>query len=146
MSSTHIQCFYFTIEKLSPNYEKILNESLHSKISDKIKLFTILLNLIKTLPRTIYCKEIFAHVPVSYFYEQCYSVLNIEEIDEQPPKVVVRAKELLAKLVVTYPDKIPNQYLSSVIDTFKYNGNRPYGQTYHTLALLFEILEGVMRK
>lgn len=46
--------------------------------------------------------------------------------------------------MTTFVDKIPNAYAKRILETFKYNGNRSYGETYFNLGLLFEILEVMM--
>ena len=63
--------------------------------------------------------------------------MNRDDIDDQPPKLVIQAKELLTKLMTTFVDKIPNTYVKRIIETFKYNGNRNYAETYFNLSLLF---------
>lgn len=64
-------------------------------------------------------------------------MLNVDDINDQPHKLIVLALELLTKLIVTYPDKIPHSYVAKIMDTFRYMSTRGYCDTYHALALLF---------
>lgn len=48
------------------------------------------------------------------------------------------------RLMTTFVDRVPGSYVLRILETFKYNGNRGYGENYHNLVLLFEILEAFM--
>ena len=85
-------------------------------------------------------------MPLSYFYEQCYTVLNVDDIDDQPHHLIVISLELLDKLIEIYPDKIPHSYLSKIMETFRFMPNRSHSDTYHMLALLFDIIESLISK
>lgn len=66
-------------------------------------MFFLFQNLIRTLPKTIYCRDILAQMPLSYFYEQAFSVMGPEEVDSQPIKVVIQGRELICALVSVFP-------------------------------------------
>jgi hypothetical protein len=67
-------------------------------------------------------------------------------VDEQPHNLVILAKELAMALMINFTGKIPVNYAAKVIETFKFHSNRSYWDIYHTLALLFDVLETLMNK
>ena len=54
-------------------------------------------------------------MPIEYFYQQIFSVMGGEEIDNQPMKVVVQGRELLAVLISAFPEKIPSHVLPKAL-------------------------------
>ena len=76
LESQYSIVFQYFIKHIEPNYSRILNQNLHLIIKNQRQLFLMLINLLSQIKKTIYSKQLMDTLPISYFLEQCFTILD----------------------------------------------------------------------